>query len=280
MTINRYKNLFTRLYGQKEIALIPFFCLGNPAPEVTKNLIYAAVESGADALELGFPFSDPVADGPLLQKANMVALKAGMNTQKCFTMLAEIRGKFPHIPIGLLLYANIVHAMGVETFYERCTSAGVDSVLLADVPMQESEYYRNIAMKNHIAPIFIVPPNSDEEALQDVVALTKGYTYVVARSGVTGVNKKAGSALQSIVRALVKLKAPPPCVGFGVSVPRDVENIVRIGAQGVIFGSAIAKIIDSYAVKEKQVLEKQTSQNLIEALGAYIVSMKAATRKA
>lgn len=132
------------------------------------------------------PFSDPLADGPTIQAANLRAFAAGVTPEQCFEMLATIRQKYPEIPIGLLMYANLVFSNGIDEFYQRCAEVGVDSVLVADVPVVESAPFRTAALRHGIAPIFICPPNADDELLREIASYGRGYTYLVSRAGVTG----------------------------------------------------------------------------------------------
>ncbi|MCW8996938.1 MAG: tryptophan synthase subunit alpha, partial [Psychromonas sp.] len=177
----RYQALFNRLETENQGAFVPFVTIGDPNRELSLKIIDTLVTAGADALELGIPFSDPVADGVVIQDASSRALSAGATPDSCLEIITEIRKKHPTVPIGLLLYVNLVYRNGIENFYERCAQAGVDSVLIADVPLHESAPYRAAAKKFGIQQIFIAPPNGDDETLQQVAEYGEGYTYLLSR---------------------------------------------------------------------------------------------------
>ncbi len=188
--MERYQQLFKRLENNKEGAFVPFVTLGDPNPTLSLQIIDTLVENGADALELGIPFSDPLADGPTIQSAALRAFASGVTPTHCFEMLAAIRQKHPDIPIGLLMYANLVFHGGIDAVYQRCAQAGVDSVLIADVPFEESAPFRAAATRHGIAPIYICPPNADEDLLREISSHGRGYTYLLSRAGVTGTESR------------------------------------------------------------------------------------------
>ncbi|MEQ9879097.1 tryptophan synthase subunit alpha [Pectobacterium aroidearum] len=267
--MERYQQLFNRLSEKKEGAFVPFVTLGDPSPEQSLKIIDTLIAAGADALELGVPFSDPLADGPTIQDANLRAFAAGVTPGQCFEMLATIRQKYPDIPIGLLMYANLVFSNGIDEFYQRCAQVGVDSVLVADVPVEESAPFRTAALRHGIAPIFICPPNADDELLREIASYGRGYTYLVSRAGVTGAEKRAQLPLNHLVAKLNEYHAAPPLQGFGISDPAQVRETLASGAAGAISGSAIVQII-----------EKNLNQPdvMLSELHAFVSEMKAATR--
>jgi tryptophan synthase alpha chain len=227
--------------------------------------------AGIDILELGIPFSDPSADGPTIQGANLRALNANTTPDVCFDLIYQVRQQHPDLPIGLLVYANLVYARSIDQFYQRCQQAGVDSVLIADVPVGESQPFVQAAEKYGIDPIFIAPPTSDEETLKSVASLGKGYTYLLSRSGVTGVETKAKMPIHTHLEILKKYQAPPALLGFGISEPEQVKQAIAAGADGVISGSAVVKIIESHLDEPAVMLEQ---------LKTFVAAMKAATVKA
>ncbi|WP_392566481.1 tryptophan synthase subunit alpha [Utexia brackfieldae] len=241
--VNRYEQLFTKLIAQKEGAFVPFVTIGDPTPEQSYQIIETLISSGADALELGIPFSDPLADGPTIQEANLRAFASGINVDICFEILGRIREKHTDIPIGLLVYANLVFRRGIDQFYADCAKAGVDSVLIADVPLVESAPFRAAAIKHHIAPIFICPPNADDAVIKHIAQYGEGYTYLVSRAGVTGTENSAHKPLTQIINKLYQYGAPRPIQGFGISTPQQVKATIQAGAAGAIAGSATVKII-------------------------------------
>ncbi|MEQ9900514.1 tryptophan synthase subunit alpha [Pectobacterium punjabense] len=267
--MERYQQLFARLSEKKEGAFVPFVTLGDPSPEQSLKIIDTLIAAGADALELGVPFSDPLADGPTIQAANLRAFAAGVTPEQCFEMLATIRQKYPEIPIGLLMYANLVFSNGIDEFYQRCAEVGVDSVLVADVPVVESAPFRTAALRHGIAPIFICPPNADDELLREIASYGRGYAYLVSRAGVTGAEKRAQLPLNHLVAKLNAYHAAPPLQGFGISDPTQVRETLASGAAGAISGSAIVRII-----------EKNLNQPslMLSELHTFVSEMKAATR--
>ncbi|MFC6120761.1 tryptophan synthase subunit alpha [Citrobacter bitternis] len=268
--MERYETLFKQLKERKEGAFVPFVTLGDPSPEQSLKIIDTLIEAGADALELGIPFSDPLADGPTIQNATLRAFAAGVTPSQCFEMLAAIRQKHPTIPIGLLMYANLVFSRGIDEFYAQCEKAGVDSVLVADVPVEESAPFRQAALRHNVAPIFICPPNADDELLRQIASHGRGYTYLLSRAGVTGAENRAALPLYHLVEKLTEYHAAPPLQGFGISAPDQVTAAIDAGAAGAISGSAIVKIIEKNLDKPAVMLEE---------LGAFVRAMKAGTRQ-
>nr|WP_024968209.1 tryptophan synthase subunit alpha [Pantoea sp. IMH] len=268
--MERYDQLFRRLAERNEGAFVPFVTLGDPTPELSLQIVDALIEGGADALELGIPFSDPLADGPTIQNATLRAFAAGVTPSHCFEMLAAIRQKHPTVPIGLLMYANLVFSNGIDNFYARCEEAGVDSVLVADVPVEESAPFRQAALRHNVAPIFICPPNASDDLLREIASHGRGYTYLLSRAGVTGTESRGTSqSLEHLVTKLREYHAAPPLQGFGISEPDQVKEALAAGAAGAISGSAIVRIIERNHANPPVMLAELT---------AFVSSLKAATR--
>lgn len=266
--MERYENLFKQLDARREGAFVPFVTLGDPSPELSLKIIDTLIEAGADALELGIPFSDPLADGPTIQSATLRAFASGVTPAQCFEMLAAIRQKHPTIPIGLLMYANLVFSGGIDEFYARCAQAGVDSVLVADVPVEESAPFRQAAMRHDIAPIFICPPNADDSLLRQIASYGRGYTYLLSRAGVTGAENRAALPLHHLLEKLTEYHAAPPLQGFGISAPEQVAAAIEAGAAGAISGSAIVKIIER---------NLDNPDAMLNELSRFVQGLKAAT---
>ncbi|MCL1037766.1 tryptophan synthase subunit alpha [Shewanella submarina] len=266
--MTRYQTTFARLQDEKRGAFVPFVTLGDPSPELSLAIIDTLVQNGADALELGFPFSDPLADGPVIQGANLRARASGTTPSVCFEMLTQVRAKYPQLPIGLLVYANLVYANGMDNFYAKAKDAGVDSVLIADVPVEEAGPFIESARAHEIAPIFIAPPNADSETLKRVSEAGSGYTYLLSRAGVTGTDSKAGKPVGEVLKALAEFNAPPPLLGFGVSSPDQVRAAIESGAAGAISGSAVVTIIEQHQNEPEVMLAK---------LAEFTSAMKAAS---
>ncbi|MGD8111060.1 tryptophan synthase subunit alpha [Vibrio sp. TRT 17S01] len=268
--MSRYEKMFERLNEKKQGAFVPFVTVGDPNPDLSLQIMETLVEAGADALELGIPFSDPLADGPTIQGANIRALDSNTTPDICFELIGKIRHKYPDLPIGLLMYANLVYSRGIEHFYERCAQAGIDSVLIADVPTNESTEFVAAAQKFGIHPIFIAPPTASDETLKSVAELGGGYTYLLSRAGVTGAETKANMPVGDMLDKLNKFKAPPSLLGFGISEPAQVKQALESGAAGAISGSAVVRIIEKH-IEQPEVMLKQ--------LAGFVSSMKSATQK-
>ncbi|KJV49477.1 tryptophan synthase subunit alpha [Pantoea sp. BL1] len=267
--MERYNQLFQRLSAKKEGAFVPFVTLGDPTPELSLKIIDTLVAGGADALELGIPFSDPLADGPTIQGATLRAFAAGTTVAQCFEILAAVRQKYPELPIGLLMYANLVFSKGIDNFYAQCEAVGVDSVLVADVPVEESAPFRQAAMRHNVAPIFICPPNADDDLLREIASHGRGYTYLLSRAGVTGAENRASQPLNHLIEKLSEYHAAPPLQGFGISEASQVREAIAAGAAGAISGSAIVKIIER---------NQNDPDTLLAELKAFVSDLKAGTR--
>jgi tryptophan synthase alpha chain len=270
----RYQQAFAELAKKNENAFIPFVIIGDPNAEQSFEVIKALVDAGADALELGIPFSDPSADGITIQRAALRALNSGINTDICIDILAKVREYAPHIPIGLLLYGNLVFARGIDNFYRDMAQVGVDSVLIADLPIRESLPFRKAALKHGVAPIFIAPPNASENTLHEVSSYSQGYTYVLSRAGVTGVDvveesTETSSPAEGLINKLTQYHAAPPVLGFGISAPQQVKDAFTAGASGAISGSAVVKIIEDNLADHDKMLTELTN---------FVNKMKAATK--
>ncbi|RUO40541.1 tryptophan synthase subunit alpha [Aliidiomarina taiwanensis] len=266
--MSRYEAMFSQLTAKGEGAFVPFITLGDPCLAQTEHIIDALIAGGADALELGLPFSDPVADGPVIQEANIRSLAAGTRIQDCFELLARVRARHPQVPMGLLVYCNLVHAQGLEAFYARCQQAGVDSVLIADVPLRESAPYRQAAEQQGIAPVFICPPDASSNVRQQVAEASQGYVYLLSRAGVTGTGDTLQLPAGEAIQELKQYASAPPLLGFGISQPDHVRHAMTSGAAGAISGSAVVKIIQAYQLNPEQ---------LAQQLHSFAAAMKAAT---
>jgi tryptophan synthase alpha chain len=235
--------MFAGLAERGEGAFGAFVMLGDPGLEESATLLDAIVDAGADMIEVGFPFSDPVADGPVIQAASDRALRAGVRPGDCFELLAEFRARHPAIPVGILTYANLVVARGLQRFCSDAAAAGVDSLLVADVPSLEAEPFAAAAGAAGLNLVMIAAPNTPTATLARIAQLASGYTYCVARSGVTGVGEQLSLDHQHLFSQLTSLGAPPPVLGFGISTPDHVQQALRAGARGVISGSAIIQLL-------------------------------------
>jgi tryptophan synthase alpha chain len=240
--MSRYEAMFRRLGNQG--AFGGFVMLGDPSMEESGIMLDALVEGGADMVEVGIPFSDPIADGPTIQAAADRALAAGATPAECFEVLAAFRARHPDVPVGVLTYANLVLARGRDAFYRSCAEAGVDSVLVADAPVFEAGPFAEAARAHGIEPVLIAAPNTPAETLRQVAVIGQGYTYCVARAGVTGAETEMQLNHGELFARLEEYRAPPPVLGFGISKPEHVRAALAAGAKGVISGSAIVRLIE------------------------------------
>ena len=232
--MSRYAATFDRLNGAG--AFGAFLMLGDADLATSAKLLDAAVEGGADMIEVGIPFSDPVADGPIIQAAAQRALAAGVRVSDCFDLIARFRQRHPHVPVGILTYANIVSAR--TGFMRDAAEAGADSLLIADVPALEAEPFVRDMEQAGIEPVLIAAANTPEPTLRRIAALSKAYTYCVSRAGITGTHA-GGQFDAALIQRLTAAGAPPPVFGFGISAPEHVRAALAAGAKGVICGSAI-----------------------------------------
>lgn len=239
-----HSNPYSQALQKKGKALfIPFVVLGDPDQERSVEIIRLLIESGADALELGFPFSDPPADGPIIQQADSRALAAGIRIDDCFDMLKKIRA-FTDIPIGLLVYYNLILQRGVEKFYHNCSESGVHSVLIADLPLEHSDEVVPIAREKGIAPVFLISEVTTEERLKKISEIAGGYLYIVSYLGVTGFNNAIMKEnIYHIIERARKYTNLPVFVGFGISGSEQAKAAIAAHADGVIVGSSIVKEI-------------------------------------
>ena len=278
---SRYDKLFAALREKNEGAFVPFIMLGDPTPEASLNIIRTAVAAGADALELGVPFSDPVADGPTIQASHIRALDGGATLDSALDQVQTIRTEFPDLPIGMLIYGNVAFARGVEKFYAEFAEAGADSILLPDVPVREGAPFIAAAKEAGINPIFIAPARAAERTLAGVAEHSQGYIYAISRDGVTGTEKESETTgLDEVVSSIQRFNGPPVLLGFGISSPQHVADAIAANAAGAITGSAITKIIDRHVSRETGAAGTIEDADALHAeLTEFISAMKEATKK-
>jgi tryptophan synthase alpha chain len=260
-----YKQVFSEL---KRAALIPFFVIGDPDFDASLAIVKTAIDAGADILELGVPFSDPIADGPTIQKADIRALRSGMNVAKALEFIRKVKD-YKDIPIGLLMYYNLVYQYarcpdlrretqgpGTEKFFSDFHEAGVNSVLIADLSIDDADEIAEPAASAGLDTVFMVTPNTEPERMKLIASRTTGFIYTVSLLGVTGSRDTLSDAVEGLVGKLKKLTSVPVCVGFGISKPEHAATIALAGADGVIIGSKIVGLIEeNLANKEKMLAE-------------------------
>jgi tryptophan synthase alpha chain len=265
--MSRYRDSFRALRERGERAFIPFFVIGDPDYKTSLRAVKAALDAGADMLELGIGFSDPSADGPSIQAADLRALHAGMTVNRCFEFIREVR-KFSDVPIGLLVYYNLVLRRGVSRFCRQAGKAGVDGILAADVPIEEAGPVIEGCKASGIDPIFMVAPTTTDERLRKILVHADGFLYLVALLGVTGARGDLSPEALELIRRVRSRTALPLCVGFGISRPEHVSALSRAGADGAIVGSAVVNLITE---------NLRTRGKLPEAIRRYVRKMKKQT---
>ena len=244
-------------------AFIPFLTCGDPSLEVTEQLIYAMEEAGADLIELGIPFSDPTAEGPVIQAANVRALSGGVTTDKIFDMVKRLRQN-TKIPMVFMTYANVVFSYGTERFIQKAASLGMDGLILPDVPFEEKEEFDSVCKKYGLDLISLIAPTSHER-ISMIAKEAEGFVYCVSSLGVTGMRSQITTDIGAMVQ-LVKAQKDIPCaVGFGISTPEQAKKMAA-QADGVIVGSAIVKLCETYG------------EDCVPYVGEYVKSMKDAIR--
>lgn len=266
--MSRIQATFEKLTHHKRKAFIPFFTAGDPSPASTVPLLHALVDAGADVIELGVPFSDPMADGPTIQRASERALKHGISLHDVLDMVAEFRSKDVSTPIVLMGYGNPIEAMGWETFAKRCAEVGVDGVLTVDFPPEESHEAFAHLDKHGIDPIFLLAPTSTDARMERVAKQARGYVYYVSLKGVTGAGNLDLAAIEQKIPRLRKHIKLPIGVGFGI---RDAATALAVAklCDGVVVGSRIV-----------QEIENSTGQNVIANVSKLVKELRQAVDKA
>lgn len=240
-------------------AFIPFITCGDPDLETTKKIVRAAVENGADLIELGIPFSDPTAEGPVIQGANIRALAGGVTTDKIFDMVAELR-RDVKIPLVFMTYANVVFSYGSERFMKKCKETGIDGIILPDLPFEEKSEFSDAAAKYGIDMISLIAPTSADR-ISMIAKEAEGFIYVVSSLGVTGVRSEINTDIEDIVKVIRDNTDVPCAVGFGISRPEQAKTMAGF-SDGAIVGSAIIRIIE------------QHGKDAAPFVGEYVKSMK------
>ena len=253
-----YKQIFAELAEAKRPALIPFFVIGDPDFDTSLEVVKTAIDAGADVLELGIAFSDPIADGPTIQKADIRAAKAGMTMAKALDFIKKLKAH-KDIPIGLLMYYNLIYQYGTEKFFADFHEAGVNSVLVADLSIDDADEITGPAASAGLDTVFMVTPVTTPERMKLIASKTTGFIYTVSVLGVTGSRDKLSDTVEGLVTQLKELTDVPVCVGFGISSPEHAAAIAAAGADGVIIGSRIVGLIEANLDnKEKMLTEIST----------------------
>lgn len=264
--MNRIDQKFKELRQADKKAFIAFITAGDPDLRTTEELVPALEKAGADIIELGVPFSDPLADGPTIQNASYRSLLKGTTLKKILAAVKRIR-RHSSVPIALMTYYNPVFHFGEKAFVEQAKAAGVDGVIIPDLPLEEAGVLRKFAMKADLSTIFFVAPTTTTDRLKPVVKAATGFIYYVSVAGVTGARKAVASEIALKIKRVKALTDKPVCVGFGVSTPQEARAVARV-ADGVIVGSAIVKEIHKNAA----------SANLASRVEAFVAALVKAVK--
>ncbi|MBD3350596.1 MAG: tryptophan synthase subunit alpha [Candidatus Lokiarchaeota archaeon] len=270
--MSRLHNMFDNFKKKREKAFIPFFVVGDPNPEDFLKII-SEIEPIVDIIELGIPFSDPIADGPVIQEANKRAFYSGMNYNKALKLIAKIRQKSEK-PIVILTYANVIGVgQRMNQTIKDLSEVGVDGIIAADIPIEEASPILNAVEPYEMDIIFLITPNTTVNRLSKILDIASGFLYLVAVRGVTGtrdaVLKETTETIESITSIIGEDRDIPICVGFGISKPKHVKKIVGLGADGVIVGSAIIRLIRE---------NLDNTELMIKSIKNFILEMRKATR--
>ena len=247
-----YKQAFSEL---DRAALIPFFVIGDPDFDTSLAIIKSAIDAGADVLELGIPFSDPIADGPTIQKADIRAINNGMNVAKALEFIKQIKD-YKDIPIGLLMYYNLIYQYGTGQFFKDFHRAGVNSILVADLSIDDGDEIIGPAVSAGLDTVFMVTPITEPERMKLIASKTTGFIYTVSVLGVTGSRDRLSSAVEELIGKLKKLTNVPVCVGFGISKPEHAAAVAQAGADGVIIGSKIVGLIEKNLGNQEKMISE------------------------
>ncbi len=264
-----YPEMFRELEGKNEGALMPFVVIGDPDLKTSFEIVKTITKNGADALEIGLPFSDPIADGASVQGADIRALNNGTTIDKCFEFLRKLR-KFTQIPIGLLVYYNLIYQRGIDEFYKEAMKSGINSILVADLPPEEAKNVLKASKRYGIDQIFIVALTTTNERLKMISKFASGFYYLVSVMGVTGARNKVKKSTLDFVKRVKENGRLPVMVGFGISKPSHAKEIIRAGADGVIVGSSIIDIIAT---------NLDDKEKMFNEIGEFVKKLKKSTRR-
>lgn len=247
---NRIEKKFSQLKSMKQKGLICYIMGGYPNSGACGKIISSIVDGGADIIEIGIPFSDPIADGPVIQEASYRALQNGITPDKCLNLIKRTRKKYPELPIVIMTYSNILQKNGFKKFMEMAKDAGTDGFVLPDMTIEESKEYLEYSKKLELASIFLVAPNTSNLRIRKTLAVSTGFVYVVSVYGTTGMRNSFNEYTLTAIKNIKKLSSNKKniSVGFGISAPHHIKLMSKYGADAVIVGSAIIKIIDSKKV--------------------------------
>jgi tryptophan synthase alpha chain len=256
--VSRIATTFERLKAEGRTGLVTYITAGDPSLERTRDVLLALARSGADVIEVGVPFSDPLADGPVIQRATERALAAGATLDKVLTLVADVRPRL-EVPLVLFTYANPVARMGFETFARRAAASGVDGVLTLDLPLEESGEFREVLRNQGLDTIFLLSPTTTDERIRRAGKLGSGFLYGISRLGVTGARAQVAAGAADLAVRIRREATLPLALGFGISRPEHVQEIGRV-ADAAVVGSGLVQII----------AEAGDSASLVPAVEGYV----------
>ena len=250
--MNRIEAKFEQLRAEGRSAFMPYVCAGDPTEEISRKLLLTLEEAGADIIELGVPFSDPIADGPTIQKASERALADKISLRDVLDMVETLRQE-TQIPIVLMTYYNLIFRMGEADFCAAAREVGVDGVIIPDLPPEEASTLLEVAPAHNLATIFLAAPTSPPERMRFIASVSTGFIYCVSVTGVTGARSSLSDELQPMITELKKQTQKPVCVGFGISTSEQAKAVARL-ADGVIVASAIINVMEEHLGDEAAIL--------------------------
>ena len=266
-SLSLISNKFNQLRKEKRLALMPFLMAGDPSLELTSEILLTLQEKGADLIELGIPYSDPLADGPIIQLAASRALKGGTSPLKVLYLLSKIKNKL-RIPIILFTYFNPLLNFGFSKFCESASQAGVSGLIIPDLPLEEAKEFSELAKQFNLDLILLVAPTTPSQRMKSISERTSGFTYLVSVTGVTGERNDLENRVEDLITQLKNISTIPIAVGFGISSPEHVQRVKKWGADGVIVGSAFVKRI-----------YEGNKSSILKVVGDFCKSMRVAADK-
>ena len=277
------KSLNKKKQGQRSL-LICYATAGYPDAQITKEIISHMIHAGADIIEIGIPFSDPIADGPIIQEASFIALSNGMTPEKSLQIVKDIRKRFSEIPIVLMTYSNILVKAGLSEFLGKARESGADGFILPDMPIEEASDFVKEATRLNLATVFLASPNTEEERLRNIASKSTGFLYLISTYGTTGIRDSFDRSTAGYIRNARRIVGPslPIAVGFGISKPQHAKFMINAGADAIIVASAIINIIRLYEMhqknkkKDSKSIKEKRMKDLLAHIDDFVSSMKEA----
>lgn len=269
--MNRIEKIFDNLQKNNKSALIPFITAGDPDILTTEKIIKKFIDEGADIIEIGHPFSDPLADGPVIQESSQRALLNNINTSDIFEMVKRIRLYNNETPLVLMGYFNPIYQYGLKKYSQDARDAGLDGTIIPDLPMEEANEWISEATKNNLSNILLISPTTPLERARKIVRHSKGFIYYVSIAGITGARTTLPAELEQGLKNIKSITNKPVCVGFGISKPEQVESLSKV-SDGIIVGSAIIRILEKNLIFDGN--KYTPNDNLLDEIGIFIKSLK------